>query len=330
MSGGATHAALVTGASGFLGRRLVGELARRGRRVVALVRSPPASDELRGPRVERVRGDLFALRPADVPRGATLFHLAAARVQPRVDRDEMLRVNRDGALHVARVARDGGASRLVYVSTALVFGPSGGAPADEGSDFTAWGRSHPYVASRILALEALGEEMRGDLEVATVFPTLVYGPDHPSHPNAMAAQMRRLARGRLGWRVAGWSARRDLVHVDDVVAGMLGAEERAPAGSGLILGGEDLSPEQFRRRVLAALARRMPLLPLPAALVRAAARIADRLLLPRRALGYAARLRMLEQEWRFSSARAAALIGYRPRTFDRGLRQTLAELGLAP
>jgi nucleoside-diphosphate-sugar epimerase len=320
--------ALVTGASGFLGRPLVAALLAAGRPVTALCRRP---DDLAGvhggmahPLLRVVQADLRqpeGWRPLLEP-GISVFHLAAARNGPAVSAREMEEVNVGATVALARRAAEVGAARFVHTATALIYGPSNGRPRTE-ADGTA-GALGAYARSKAAAVDTLRELAREGLPAVVVCPTLVYGPDATGHPNRLTSEMRRLLRTRLELRLGDGRSARNLVHVDDVVRGLLLAEERGEPGEELILGGEDASPRDFSRLVLArAGLRPRAALPVPAVLARAAARAADRLRGYEPGCGYAAAVRTLGLSWRFSSERARRRLGYEPLSLAEGLGRTI-------
>lgn len=317
--------AFVTGASGFLGRPLVAALLAAGRPVTALCRRP---DDLAGfsasPLLRVVEADLRqpeSWRPHLQP-GMSVFHLAAVRNGPAVSSWEMEEVNVGATLALARQAAEVGAARFVHAATALIYGPSNGRPQTE-ADGTA-GALGAYARSKAAAVHGLRELARAGLPAVVACPTLVYGPDAPGHPNRLTSEMRRLLRTRLAVRLGDGQADRNLVHVDDVVRGLLLAEERGEPGEELILGGEDVSTRDFSRLVLAqAGLRPRAALPVPAVLARAAARAADRLRGYDPGCGYAAAVRTLGLSWRFSSERARRRLGYEPLSLAEGLGRTI-------
>jgi uncharacterized protein YbjT (DUF2867 family) len=104
---------LLTGASGYVGGRLLRALLHRGEHVRCLARRP---DDLRssiGPDAEIVQGDVLdpsSLAPALL--GVhTVFYLVHAMGSPRDFRTE----DRQAAANVARAARDAGVRRIIYL-----------------------------------------------------------------------------------------------------------------------------------------------------------------------------------------------------------------------
>jgi nucleoside-diphosphate-sugar epimerase len=319
-------AAFVTGGSGFLGRHLVRELLRQGRTVLALCRDPSAIDEPPGPRLRLVRGpleqpELFA---SHLERGMTLFHLASARNRPGTPPARHRLVNVDATLELARRAAHAGVERMVYVSTAHVFGPSReGQSVAEADRF---GEAiDSYMASRIEALEGMRRIAATEgLPLVSLFPTIVFGPDAPGHPNRITAHLRNLLRTGLDVVVAGGTQRRSLVYVEDVVRGLLLAERRARPGAELILGGDDVSPRELNRLALALAGRPVRVrLSIPLPFARAAAALADVSRGHSRRSGYVSALTLLTREWCFSSLNAQREVGYSWLPLRTGLEHTL-------
>ena len=161
----------VTGATGFVGAHLVKALRARGDTVTALVRRPALAERLGwGPAVRLVRGDLAdeaALRAGSA--GADVVYHVAGQIAAR-NEAEFMASNRDGTANVLEAARDGGARRVLFVSSLAVGGPTTpGHPIDETrppAPVTDYGRSK-------LAAEVLVRAM--PLAWTIVRPPLVYG-----------------------------------------------------------------------------------------------------------------------------------------------------------
>ena len=144
---------LVTGATGKVGSRLAKRLAQRGDQVRALVRR---AAELPG--IELVQGDLLdpdslagAVRGVDAVIHCAAFFRGATPEQAHATNDL-------GTQHLANAARAAGVKRFVFISTGLVYGPTGGRLAAE-DDICAPVAAYPVsklAAERFLfALEGL-------------------------------------------------------------------------------------------------------------------------------------------------------------------------------
>jgi NADH dehydrogenase len=111
----------VTGASGFVGRRVVADLVGTGQSIVALSRVAGLASP--GPGVQWVTGDLLdpdsyrsALSSCD-----TVIHLAAAT--GKASRADHARVNVAGTECLVQAARQAGVSRFLFVSSVAVTFP---------------------------------------------------------------------------------------------------------------------------------------------------------------------------------------------------------------
>ena len=165
--------ALVTGASGFVGRHLTGALARSGWIVRRAVRTSSGSDdevviESIGPTTDWQH----ALAGVDA-----VVHLAA-RVHHRHEEHavELYRnVNVEGTLQLARCAAALGVREFIFVSTVLVHGRSnnGGVPFCESDVLTPRGLYGMSKAAAEARLKTLAQD--SDMNITAVRPPLVYG-----------------------------------------------------------------------------------------------------------------------------------------------------------
>lgn len=243
--------------------------------------------------------------------GDSVFHLAAVRNLPRVRARDMEEVNVRATAELARRSLEAGVGRFVHVSTALIHGAFGA-----------------YADSKARAVEEI-RRLEG-LQAVIVCPTIVYGPDDPSHPNRITSEIRRLLRQRIVLVLAGGRQARNLVYVDDVVRGLLAAERLGIVGEEYVLGGEEIAPRDFGRLVLS-LAGLRPLatLSLPVGPALAAARIADQLKRSDPGSGYTTAVQVLLREWRFRSERARRDLEYHPLPLAEGLSLTIEWLRAA-
>lgn len=117
--------AVVTGATGYVGRSLIHTLRDEGWEISALVQPGTEENAEEGPGIDNVVGDVLdATAVARCLQGAdVVYHLAGVmpgRPQP------MVAVNVDGTEAVTRAAVEEGVRRLVFLSSAAVYAP--GAP----------------------------------------------------------------------------------------------------------------------------------------------------------------------------------------------------------
>lgn len=251
-----------------------------------------------------------------------MFHLAAARNHPRVRARELEEVNVAATLALARRAGEAGVARFVHVSTALIYGPARGAVRTEADSLD--GAFGAYLCSKAKAVLEIRKLAREGLPAVTVCPALVFGPDHPSRPNRITSEIRRLLRGGPQVLVGGGRNPRNLVFVDDVIKGLLAAERLGKTGEEYLLGGEEVSQREFNERVLAAAGVRGGLdLRVPAQAALAAAWATDRLRGYDTGCGYTTAARTLLSDWRFHCGKASRDLGFQPTPLSEALARTI-------
>lgn len=258
----ATRRWLVTGASGFIGSRLIARAHAEGIPVRTFTRSGAGVPGV-VPETERCLGSLPGnLPPAMLDGVDVVVHCAAWVGGPSADADA---VNVDGTLRLAEAAAKAGARAFVFLSTQS-------ARPDATSDY---GRTKHAAEQALLARFA-----DGPLAVVILRLGLVTG-------GGTRGFYRRLAAIAARWPVlplVGADAPVQPLHVDDLAAAILEAGRRAEAlrGRVLHLGSPDVLP---LRRFLAALAvarsgRGKPVVAVPLAPLIAVARVAESLGVP--------------------------------------------------
>jgi len=211
--------ALVTGASGFIGRRLVMELVRRGHETACLVRPTSKTAPLRDLPVEFAIGDLgdagslvHAVEGRD-----HIFHLAG--VIQAVDGAAFEAANAHGTRNLvdACLRAAPAIKKFVFVSSIAAAGPSPpGRPlteADEPRPVSAYGRSK-------LAAEHIVMEAGTRMPVTIVRPPNVLGPGSKEIIRVIG-----LLRKRLVPALGDDRPRTSLVDIDDLVEALLLAAE---------------------------------------------------------------------------------------------------------
>ena len=165
---------LITGATGFIGRKLVGHLIEEQLEVVALVRR--TSDVSGLPKKLRlIDGDVLdvaslemAVQDVDV-----VIHLAAYFDFYPKDKKLLYQVNVEGTQNLLTACVQAGVSRFIYISTTEVIGPVENPPGDENSPLRP---QFDYSKSKKQA-EAIvrAASLETDLEHVILRPTGVIG-----------------------------------------------------------------------------------------------------------------------------------------------------------
>lgn len=222
--------AVVTGASGFIGGRLVERLAAAGVKVRCPVRSIGQATRLARLSVEIVRVDLAdRVAVESVIEGADyVFHCA---YDPRSRAQ-----NVDGTKNIIEASASQKVKRLVYVSTFSVYEPFPDGPLSERTRHG--NRAWEYVKTKLDLEQAVLDACRAKGLAGTIVqPTIVYGPFSKPWTNG-PAEMLIYGDVVLPDRGEGIC---NTVHVDDVVDGMMSAAtEPGAVGERFILSGPDV------------------------------------------------------------------------------------------
>lgn len=186
---------LVTGAGGFVGRATVAALTTAGCRVIAGYRRPPPA----GLRVDVLDAGSLAAAMLGVE---TVVHCAVG--DPR---DTSVIV--EGTRNALTAARAGGVTRFVQLSSVAVYGAQTGRIDESASTERPGGA---YGAAKVAA-ERFCRDAAGDMAVAILRPSLIYGPRSAQWT---VPYLDRLKSGR--WPRLGVAGEGDanLVHVDDL------------------------------------------------------------------------------------------------------------------
>jgi len=330
-----TKPVLVTGASGFVGAAVARALLARGRKLRVLVRPQSDRRNIAGLAVEPRIGSLEdgpSLAAALDGCGA-LYHVAADyRLWVRDER-VMYRANVDGTRLLMEAALTQRVASVVYTSSVAVLGIIGdGTPSDETTPSKLADMIGPYKRSKFLA-----EEVVRDLVKTRGLPAVIVNPSTPVGPGDVKPTPtgRVIVDAASGKMPAFVDTGLNIVHVDDVAAGHLLAEERGALGERHILGGEDLTLAEILKRVALLTGRKPPTIRLPIAAIwpiavgaEAWARLTDKAPLVTRD-----ELSMAKKKMFFSSAKAERALGYRARPAQQALADAVAyfrQMGMCP
>ncbi len=210
---------LVTGGTGFLGRRLVERLLAAGRPVTVLGRTPAPDPEEKGVRFIRASLDDAPAVAAACAGMNTVFHVAA-KVGVWGRYDDFFRINVLGTRALLDGCRQHGVARLVYTSTpSVVYNGGDFRGADESLPLTTDCPS-PYPLTKAIAEREVLAANSDSLRTVALRPHLIWGV---GDPHLVPRVLARARAGRL--RIVGDGRNRvDMVHVDNAVDAHLAAE----------------------------------------------------------------------------------------------------------
>ncbi len=321
----------LTGATGFIGQPLTRALLRRGWGVTALVRQPqaPAARALAAQGVQLAPGDVAESDPAALQaalQGHDLVFHNAGWYELGISRGAQARmraINVQGTENVLAAAVAAGVPRLVYTSSAIAIGDTGGALADE--DFVR--RAAPVTYYEQTKTEAHAVALRYQAQGAPlviVSPGQVIGPgDHSPFGHFARLYVRGLFPG-LAWGPDGVFT---MGHVDDVAEAMALGAERGRVGCTYLVAGHPISMRAIMAVWAATPGGLKPRFWLPRRVAWLNGLLAEPVL---RLLGQSAFLsrdavNSTYVSLRFSSARAERELGASFRGAEQAWRDTLAE-----
>ncbi|GCE30829.1 3-beta hydroxysteroid dehydrogenase [Dictyobacter alpinus] len=207
---------LVTGGTGFLGRRLVSALLDRGHQVYLMGRNFSYVQQLLADGAIPVACDLrdHTAVYAACEGIHTVYHVAAL-VTPWGKRNDFFEINVQGTEAVLEGCRMHGVKRCIHVSSSCV--TFTGRDQLNISESAAYPRhfSSPYPLSKRYAEELVKAAMT-DLQTVIIRPHAIFGPDDRWLP-----RMLEMARQQRFYQIGNGRNRVDMTYVDNVVHALL-------------------------------------------------------------------------------------------------------------
>ena len=212
----------MTGGAGFIGTHLCKHLHDSGHQIISLDCNH-IGDKPWGCVNADIR-DSLELDGIDI-----IVHLAAQISVPiSIEHpDETLSVNVDGTSSIIAAAESSGVKRILFASSAAVYGDSDQVPVSEEAPLTP---QSPYAVSKIIGEELL---RRSEIESCSLRFFNVYGPNQSAEGGYAAvipAFKKAIAEGKECTIFGDGTQIRDFIHVDDLVRiiGLAIAAEKLP------------------------------------------------------------------------------------------------------
>lgn len=319
-------AIFITGATGFIGAKLALMLAEQGHTVHAIYRSLSKTKEINHPNLKWFPGDIMDIESLEKAMTGCnqVYHIAANATVWEKTPGDFHRFNVTGTIHVLDTADKLGIRDIVVTSTAGVFGPSlknkiTEQTVSELPFFTGYEASKAESEKRIL------EYVKKGMRVIIVNPTRVYGPGALNESNSVTIMKKKYVEGKWYAIPGNGESIGNYVFVEDVVNGHILAMEKGRAGERYILGGENVTYNQFFEvlREVSGVNKRLYKVPLTFMLGAANLMLLINKLTKIPPKITPAHIRKFNYHWEVLSDKAKTELGYAPHSFREGSRKTV-------
>lgn len=243
---------LVTGATGFIGSALCGELCRLGHTVAAFHRPTSTINNISSFSLTRLVGDLTdedsVMQAVTSFHPQVIYHLGAQmNAAPTVNR--IMQVNVLGTRAVLLAALRNGVDRVVLMSSAAALGlpdayyhneDRSPASINESRVQAAESDLWPFAKSKYLAEMEAQSAATGGLDTVIVNPFMVIGPgDWYRRKSSLLLQMKTeqpkmMVRGGI-----------NVISIQDTVTGLINACRYGKSGERYLLCGENVTYQHF-------------------------------------------------------------------------------------
>lgn len=321
-----TKKIFITGASGFIGSNLTSKLAKNGNIIHALVRKNSLIATLKHKNIKLFYGDILNLKSLDKSmKGCSeVYHLAAYAKNWARDKNLFHKVNVEGTENVLIAAKKHSIQKVVYTSTSLVLGPSNKVETTElqlinKNPFT------DYDQSKIIAEKVIHNFKLLGMNIVTVYPTRVFGPGPLNESNAVTLMLQKYLAGKWRLTLSDGNAIGNYVYVNDLVDGLIATMRYGKKGSKYILGGINISYNDFFKTVSDSVGKRRIMFKIPAKIALLYSRFEKELAnrfnhYPLITPGW---VKIFLEDWAFSSSKAVLELYFKITPLKSALNETI-------
>lgn len=248
---------LVTGATGFIGARLLARLAAECDEIRILRREGSSLKTIKNIKFEDFVGDVTD--QGDVMRATRdcdyVFHVAASVSYWDKEKKEQYETNVIGTRNIVEACLANKVRRLIYTSSIVAIGaPAKGQLADEDAEYNLAPLNISYCDTKHAAEDEVQKGVKRGLDAVIVNPGAVFGPgDMRRHKGHLYGSRVWLNHFYVGGGIA-------TVDVDDVVEGHIRAWKKGRKGERYILANENLTFKEISD-VIANVMQKSPLPP---------------------------------------------------------------------
>jgi nucleoside-diphosphate-sugar epimerase len=314
--------ALVTGATGFTGKRLTEILLQKGYDVRVIIRDKKRFLISDNEKLEIVIGDI--INPIDVDMAVKdteiIFHVAALYRTAGVDPKEYWNTHVKATENMLDSAYRYGIKKFIHTSTVGIHGHVEKPPADENYQFK------PGDLYQLTKLE--GEKKakefheKNGLPLVIIRPSAIYGPG-----DMRLYKLFKIASKKYSIILGSGEIFYHMVYVDDLAEGMiLAAESNISNGEAFIIGGEGyVTLNQLLEIISGILGKQSKTLHLPVAPFQILGSLCEKICIP---LGinppiYRRRVDFFTKSRAFDISKAKKMLGYKPKiSLEEGLTKT--------
>lgn len=217
---------LVTGATGFIGSRLITTLVHKGEKVRCLVRPGSDTFTLRKLGVEIFYGDINDPKSLyGIARNVDcVYHLAGTAFAKRCH--DFFKINYQGTINLVNECLQSNLNKFIFLSSVAVNGYNDrNTLQSEHSQYQPIG---PYGISKLKAEHFLMDKfIKYNFPVVIIRAPIVYGPS--SNMNIINLILRACSRGRI-FLIGNATNKRSICYIDNLVHGLLIARNMCDLG----------------------------------------------------------------------------------------------------
>src|SRR5690554_1381805 len=266
---------LVTGATGFIGNRLVEKLLDLGFEVNVIVRSPDKlSDSIRN-KIHVFKGDVLDKNTINsaIVNCNQVYHLAAFAGIWSKDQLLPYKINVTGTENLLKAALDHNIQKIAFTSSAGTLAPS--KVMEEVNEASPLPETYhtDYEKSKLKAEQLCMDYIKKGLCIVIVNPTRVFGPGPMNKSNSVTVMIRNYLAGYWRFIPGKGESVGNYAFIDDVAEGHIKAMEVGVCGEKYILGGTNISFNAFFKHLAAASGMNLRMIHIPYLLIYALASV---------------------------------------------------------
>ena len=320
----------ITGATGFVGQKLSLKLANEGHTVHALYRDFKKTESLRHKNIKIFQGDILDEKSlyAGMCDCSIVFHTAAFVSVWTKDPSIIDSSNINGTENVLTSALKLGVKKIVYTSTAGVFGPSIDKITDETQPYPSLFFNRYEESKAEIEQKIIPRFLESGLNIVVVNPTRIYGPGPLTDSNSLLKIIKYQLKKKICFIPSDGKSIGNYAYIDDIIDGHILAMKKARSGERYILGGENITYIDLIKLVDSESGKKSMIVRIPSAAMFTISWISLIItkitgIKPIITPGF---IRKCLADWKVSSDKAKNELGYNPVSIEEGIRNTISWL----